>query len=281
MMEFENFFNKTNKKSVSFRLSEKVISRLKDLGETLNASQAEIIELLVTALHYSEKNENNAPYENVKWFEKVLEMCKEQLQEISPMDLDILNEVYKVSMGAAASRLSNLLKVDGSIKDPKSEILRYKDFMLSPDVPYVGVVINYHVGVQGINTFIFKQLDVMKFVDIWMGGKGQIDENSEFNEMQMSGIGELVNQMMGQSSMVLAGFLNMVIDIAKPISFKVENNDYKRCLEGVSDDDVIIATKFKFTVGNIIDSQITLVSSMPLAKEFIRKAKKSFGMANE
>lgn len=199
-------------------------------------------------------------------------------QSLTPMDLDILGEVYNVSMGAAAGAVSSLLRMKVDITTPQVTILKEADLAFKSLEPAVGVEINYVIGVQGVNVFILSQFDVMKLVDMWLGGTGQVDENSEFSEMHMSAIGELMNQMMGQSSMALAGLLNTVIDISAPETYKIEG-DYT--LAKRAPETQIVVTKFKFVVGdNIIDSELITTCDIGFAKGMINMAKVSFGLSD-
>jgi len=279
MMELESYFNKTNKKSVSFRLSETVIKRLKDMSERLNVSQAEIIELLVSAMYFSGTDENNAPYKNLKYFEKVLEMCEEQLKQMpNNMDIDILGEVYNVSMGAAAANMGTLLRKKVVIDMPKIEMVK-SDLLFIPNALAVGVKVKYAAGFQGEAVFIFNQRDVMKMVNVWLGGSGQVDEKDKFGDMHAGALGELMNQMMGQSSMALAGFLNITIDMSGSAIYEITGNNIM--MDGVYADDTVAATMLNFTVEGVIDSKILAVTSLELAKSMVRMAKKSFGMQSE
>ena len=197
---------------------------------------------------------------------------------LTPMDLDILGEVFNVSMGAAAGAVSSLLRMKVDITTPQLTILKESDLAFKSLEPAVGVEIKYTVGVQGANIFILSQLDVMKLVNIWLGGTGQVDESEEFGEMHMSAISELMNQMMGQSSTALAGFLNTVIDISSPTAYKIEG-DYS--LAGQDSSTEIVATRFKFVVGdNIIDSELITTCDIGFAKSMINMAKVSFGMSD-
>ncbi|MCL2099705.1 MAG: flagellar motor switch phosphatase FliY [Oscillospiraceae bacterium] len=197
---------------------------------------------------------------------------------LTAMDLDVLGEVYNVSMGAAASAVSSLLRMKVDITTPQLTVLKESDLAFKSLEPAVGVEINYIVGIQGVNIFILSQLDVMKIVDIWMGGPGQVDESAEFNEMHMSAIGEVMNQMMGQSSMGLAGFLNTVIDISAPVVYKIEG-DYS--LAKRDPDTEIVATKFKLIVGdNIIDSELITTCDIDFAKSMINMAQIAFGVSD-
>jgi flagellar motor switch protein FliN/FliY len=272
MMELESYFNKTNKKSVSFRLSETIIDRLKDMSETLGVSQTEIIELLVSALYYSGTEKNS--YKDPKWFEKVLEMCGKQISEIPPdMDIDILGEMYNVGMGAAASSMSTLLKRKVDIHTPKIKIVKLTDFAeVAPAVPAVGVRINYITGLHGEITFIFSQRDVVKIVDIWTGGNGS-DDGAECGPMHQSALVELMKQAMGQASEALQGFLDMRINTSAPSLFRIEQKS-----DGADLCETAAVIKLGLTVADSVDSELTVVLPMPLVKHMISKTKKSFGM---
>ena len=199
-------------------------------------------------------------------------------QTLLPMELDILGEVYNISMGAAATAVSSLLRMKVDITTPQLTLLKESELEFKTLEPAVGVEINYIIGVQGVNIFILSQLDVMKIVDIWMGGAGQIDESAEFGEMHMSAIGELMNQMMGQSSMAMANFLNTVIDISTPTAYVIEG-DYSLAKREPGTE--IVATKFKLTVGdNVIDSELIATCDVGFAKDMIAMAKVAFGMSD-
>ena len=192
-------------------------------------------------------------------------------------ELGILGEIYNISMGAAATAVSSLLSMKVDITAPTVEIVDGNELIYQPFEPAVGVEIKYIEGIEGVNVFILSQLDVMKIFDIMIGGTGIVDETLEFSEMHMSAIGEVMNQMMGQSSMALANFLNTQIDISTPKTYRVEN-DFNPAREGMKGK--IIATRFKFIVGDIINSEMLTTCSMEFAYSMIEMAKKAFGMSD-
>lgn len=192
-------------------------------------------------------------------------------------ELGILGEIYNISMGAAATAVSSLLSMKVDITAPIVEVVTGEKLIYQPFEPAVGVEIRYVQGIEGVNVFILSQSDVMKIVDIMLGGTGVVDETAEFNEMHMSAIGEVMNQMMGQSSMSLANFLDTLIDISVPQTYKIEGN-YNPSNEGLKG--TIIATRFKFIVGDIINSEMLTTCSMEFAENMIEMAKKAFGMSD-
>ena len=196
----------------------------------------------------------------------------------NPMDLGTLGEIYNISMGSAANAVSSLLRMKVDITAPSVEMLTGEDLIFQSLEPAVGVEIKYVAGVEGINVFILSQIDVMKIVDIWMGGTGVVDESSEFTDMHMSAIGELMNQMMGASSMALAGVLSTPIDISSPVTYKIEGDfspENNRAMQGK-----IVAVRFKFIVGNIINSEMITTCTLDFARSMIDMAMNSFGKAD-
>jgi len=192
-------------------------------------------------------------------------------------ELGILGEIYNISMGAAATAVSTLLSMKVDITAPSVEIVDGSNLIYQPFEPAVGVEIKYVKGIEGVNVFILSQLDVMKIFDIMVGGTGIVDESTEFSDLHMSAIGEVMNQMMGQSSMSLADFLNTQIDISTPTTYRIEG-DYNPAKEGMQG--TIVATRFKFIVGDIINSEMLTTCSMEFAENMIEMAKKAFGMSD-
>ena len=192
-------------------------------------------------------------------------------------ELGILGEIYNISMGAAATAVSTLLSMKVDITAPTVEIVDGNNLIYQPFEPAVGVEIKYIQGIEGVNVFILSQLDVMKIFDIMIGGTGIVDESAEFNDLHMSAIGEVMNQMMGQSSMSLANFLNTQIDISTPTTYKIEG-DYNPAREGLQGK--IIATRFKFIVGDIINSEMLTTCTMQFAESMIEMAKRAFGTSD-
>ena len=190
--------------------------------------------------------------------------------------LGLLGEIYNISMGAAAKAVASLIKMKVDISTPDVKVMPKEHLIFKTLEPAVGVKINYVEGIIGENIFILSQLDIMKLVDIVIGGTGDIDESSEFNEMHLSAIGEIMNQMMGASSVNVADFLSLKIDISVPESFKIEGQFPIDTDE--TDKGLIVATKFKFVVGDIINSEMITTCSMDFAKDLIHRAMVNFGM---
>jgi flagellar motor switch protein FliN/FliY len=203
---------------------------------------------------------------------------------ISLEDMNIMAEIYNAAMGMAASTASNLLRKKVNIINPKLEEVKLNNFVFCENDPAWGVEVNFTSELAGTMFLVFKELDIIRIVDIWLGGAGRVDDETLiFSDMHMSAIGELVFQMMGQSAKALQGFLNTHTDIAKQAIdsrniFKIGNNI---SLKGLAADDQIIAGRFNLTVDDIINSEMAAIISVPFSKRFIAEGRKAFGMKSE
>ena len=201
--------------------------------------------------------------------------------EIPPTseELDVLGEVYNISMGSAATAVSSLLRMKVDITAPIVEVMDKDKLIYHSLEPALGVEIKYTVGINGSNIFILSQHDIMRIVDILLGGTGMVDESTEFNDMHVSAIGEVMNQMMGASSTALSGFINTLLDISIPHTYIIEG-DFKYIPDDVLSDKVVV-TRFKFIVGDIVNSEMITTSSIGFARELISKAKRFFNITSE
>ena len=202
------------------------------------------------------------------------------LNEDIPNEVErgLLGEIYNISMGAAAKAVATMIKMKVDISTPQVTIMKKSDLVFKTLEPAVGVKINYIEGIHGENIFILSQFDIMKLVNIVVGGTGEIDESEQFDDlMHMSAIGEIMNQMMGASSMNVADFLQIKIDISVPETFKI---DGQFPLDDMAEDDndLIVATSFKFVVGDIINSEMITTCTLEFARGLIQKAMEQFGM---
>ena len=95
------------------------------------------------------------------------------------------------------------------------------------------------------------------------------DEEFELNEMNISAVCEVMNQMMGASSTALSEFLGKVVNISTPISFEVENE--KAFIDKYfSDDDYRVVVKFALKIADQLESEFFNVMPISLAKSLVK-----------
>ena len=124
----------------------------------------------------------------------------------SAMDIDALGEMMNISLGSSATAVSNMLDHRVDITTPKVTVVEVKDFVLGNLEPAMGVEIKYVEGLDGSNIMLLRRSDVKVIVDILMGSETP-DEEFELNELTISAVCEVMNQMMGAAATAMSDFL--------------------------------------------------------------------------
>jgi flagellar motor switch protein FliN/FliY len=184
---------------------------------------------------------------------------------------DTLGEIGNISMGTAATTLSSLLRQKVVITTPTVKIMNWNQISDAYDRPCVGVKIDYTMGIKGSNILILKNSDVKIIADLMMGGVGDVGGSEELTEIDLSAIGEAMNQMIGSSSTSLASLVNERIDIATPKAFELDflDTEFPSSL-GFKDEEVVV-TVFDLTIGELVDSEIMQVLPFSFAIELTNK----------
>ena len=138
----------------------------------------------------------------------------------------------------------------------ETKMAKRDDLAFTPNVPAVGIEINYG---ERVNVFIFSETDVIKIVDIWMGG---MDESTELSEMHESAAGELVYQIVRQADTPLKELLNIPVnmDISNRRTFRIDG-DYNIGISEAAVGDTVTLTKLKLLVDDFISGEILVISS--------------------
>ena len=140
------------------------------------------------------------------------------------MELDAIGELMNISLGSSATAVSNMLDHRVDITTPTVGVVTVEDFSLGDLEPAIGIEIKYVSGLEGSNIMLLKRNDVKVIVDILMGSETP-DEEFELNELTVSAVCEVMNQMMGAASTALSDFLGYPVNISTPQSFALDDLD--------------------------------------------------------
>ena len=198
--------------------------------------------------------------------------------EISEMEKDALGEVMNISMGSAATAVSELLSAKVWITTPRVEIVKADDMLRYDKLePAVCVKIEYVKGLSGNNLMVLRQDDVQMILNQLMGQPLVVTPDFEFDELNISAVSEVMNQMMGASATALSDFLGIVVDISTPTPYIMDNVDLRE-VQDFEDGEDVAAIYFDLTIDGVIKSEFCSVLTIELAK-FI--AQKVLGTAEE
>jgi len=185
--------------------------------------------------------------------------------EFTDMQKDAIAEVMNISMGNAATAASELLNAKVWITTPRVSVQKAAGLRKESLEPAICVKIVYIKGISGTNMMILRQDDVQLILNQLMGQPLEITPDFEFDELNISAVSEVMNQMMGSSATALSNFLGMHVDISVPTPYIM--NEIK--LSDVHDydtDEEIIAITFDITIEGVIKSEFVSVMSADLAQ---------------
>lgn len=194
-------------------------------------------------------------------------MAKNGTNKITPMEIDAIGEIMNISLGSSATAASTMLNARVDITTPIVEIKNIDEFEFSNLEPAVGVEITYVEGITGNNVMLLKRSDVKIIVERMMGMEIP-DEEFELNEMNLSAVCEIMNQMMGSSATALAELLSRTVNISTPIAFEVaDSEDFKK--KYFAEREPMVVIRFNLKIGDEMESEFLHVMPIPLAKELV------------
>lgn len=186
----------------------------------------------------------------------------------SPMEIDAIGEIMNISLGSSATAVSNMLDHRVDITTPSVSVVPIEEFTLGELEPAIGIEIKYVSGLEGSNIMLLKRHDVKTIVEILMGTEIS-DEEFEFNDLTISAVCEVMNQMMGAATTALSDFLGRSVNISTPQSFTLDDLDQFEREHFQYDSGMVVVAKFMLSIENVLKSEFVNVMSVDLARELI------------
>ena len=196
---------------------------------------------------------------------------------------DAIGEIHNITMGSAADAVSAMIDAKVSITTPQVSVCRASDVVLGKLKETVGdvlfdegsesvfVKIDYVKGIKGTSLLVLNPNDVQIIVNKLMGLPPEATDDFEFDEMRISAICEVMNQMMGASATSMSQMLNVPIDISPPETVVSDDNNKLLELQNVKPDDQVCAVAFELVIDNVIKSKFVNLLSIELADSMVEK----------
>lgn len=193
------------------------------------------------------------------------------------VEKDAIGEIMNITMGSAATAVSNMLSAKVWITTPTVTVVSAKDLSFPELEPSIMVKIKYIQGVEGQNVLVLKQNDVQLILDQLMGLPLEVTDDFKFDEMNISAVCEVMNQMMGASATALSEIIDTTIDISTPEAIVQDNGTTVSSLYDLSENDNVVSIKFNLTIDGVINSEFISILSIDLAKEMANKMMAGYG----
>ncbi len=186
----------------------------------------------------------------------------------NPMEIDAIGEIMNISLGSSATAVSNLLDHRVDITTPRVSVVAPEQLYLGDMEPAVGVEIHYVSGLEGSNIMLLKRNDVKAIVDILMGSE-TADEEFELNDLTISAVCEVMNQMMGGAATALSDFLGRMVNISTPQSFELDTVEQFKTERFPDGSGPFVVVRFMLSIEGILKSEFVNVISVNLAQDLI------------
>lgn len=186
----------------------------------------------------------------------------------SPMEIDAIGEILNISLGASATAASTMLDARVDITTPVVQVKSRDEFSFTNLEPAVGVEITYIDGLTGDNVMLLKRLDVKAIVEMLMGMEIP-DEDFELNEMNISAICEVMNQMMGASATALSELLGKPVNISTPKSYEISSDEQFKDKYFTEQESHMVVISFRLTIAGKLESEFMNLMPIGLAKELV------------
>ena len=195
--------------------------------------------------------------------------------EFSSYEIDAVGEILNISMGAAATAVSELLNAKVWITTPEVSVTKVADLNYTRLEPAICVKIVYVAGINGVNMMVLKQDDVQLILNQLMGNPLTISPDFEFDELNISAVSEVMNQMMGASATALSDLLGTSVDISTPTPYIIEQTNFCELSE-LSPEETVVTVNFTLNVDGVMNSEFMSIMSVDLAKTLSGKMMDSF-----
>jgi len=198
--------------------------------------------------------------------EEIDALLKDDSGEISSAEKDALGEIGNISFGSGSTALSLLLNRRVELNTPTVDVTNMKQLIEDHPTPCVCAEVDYLKGLKGSNLLLVEIPDAAIIADLMLGGDG-IEPKMQLGEMELSAIGEAMNQMIGKASTAMSSMFDMRVEIAPPKTSILELDNADQVNELFSEENKIVRVKFRLVIEGLVNSNIMLLIPYDFGRE--------------
>ena len=168
--------------------------------------------------------------------------------------IERLSEVAKLSLGATSSVVQILLNKEIQINLEQVRVVNFDELVAEGGgEEFVIAKIAYVEGFDGNSYLMLKKSISSVIGDLMMGGAGI---GAEFQEMHLSAVGEMMNQMMGKTTTTLSEIFKKRVDISPPEVLLVNYNDGPPAMPDFSTTARFLRIGFSLKIGDVAETEM-------------------------
>jgi flagellar motor switch protein FliN/FliY len=184
--------------------------------------------------------------------------------------IDALGEIGNICMGTSATTMYALLGRRVNITTPKVGLYKAENVLSAFKWPFLAISVEFTEGVFGKNLLIIKDYDAAIITDLLMGGEGHVEkDNIVLNEIHLSAMSEVMNQMIGSAATAMANMMNRDVNISPPeVQRASADDDASAFLDGAP---LVIKISFDMEIEGLLKSKLMQIMPVDMAKMMIDK----------
>ncbi|HOJ77421.1 MAG TPA: flagellar motor switch phosphatase FliY [Bacillota bacterium] len=192
----------------------------------------------------------------------------DNIPQLTSEQRDTLGEIGNISYGTASTALSGLLNKRVDITTPTVYLTTQKELKEQYPNQHVLIEVDYKNGLHGSNILIMKLRDAAVIADLMMGGSGE-SPKEELTQMELSAVGEAMNQMIGNAATSLSTLFSKRIDVEPPKVTIVDFANEEQVLHNIGTGEYLATVSFKLEIEGLVDSEVMLMIPYSFAIELV------------
>ena len=180
-------------------------------------------------------------------------------ETLTDLEKDTLGEIGNICIGTSATTLSTLLGKRVNITTPRVSTCRGNEYLNEYEKPIVATEVSYTQGVDGTNIFLLKKEDALAITEALVGS------GTDLEELYLSAISEVMNQMVGSSSTSLADLLHVSVNISPPVVKEISRDTVT-----TSEGGLLIRTSFSLEIEDLLKSNLVQMMPFEFGKKLVR-----------
>lgn len=201
---------------------------------------------------------------------------------LSALELDTIREIGSIMMGASATAFSVMVDQWVNVTVPTASLMQWEELISRYSTPCYLVRIQFEQGFRGVGQLVIAEADGRQLSQLLLGDLA--GEENPTDELCLSALAEVMNQMMGAASTSLATLLNRPVSITPPRSSLVSREDLLTELQaGVAAEGELgqsVAVVFcEFHIGQEITVEMVLVLLPDLARNMVHNLWEAQGIS--
>jgi flagellar motor switch protein FliN/FliY len=201
--------------------------------------------------------------------EEINALLNEDVVELTPAERDALGEIGNIAFGSGSTALSLLLNRRVDLDTPTVELSEMRKLVEEHPRPCVAAEVDYKKGLKGTNLLMIQMHDAAVISDLMLGGDG-VHPKMDLGEMELSAIGEAMNQMIGKASTSMSSLFDLRVEIAPPRTSILSMTDADEISSKFTENNIVVVIYFRLVIEDLVNSRLMLIMPYDFAREMAK-----------